>query len=264
MRARAAVFCLHDVVPTERLAEVEPTHRPYALDAGRSFARSSWWPHAAGLRTVIGGTDSRRARADVLRAHLRRRLRASDYERRSRSLRELGCGRRSSSCRRWWDARVRRLGAAPRDGRGRHGDRQPFAHPPVRARARPKRAAARVRRVEADPRGASRRRRAQRFAAARLGAAGISARPRASSATGCSAPAASAWWHPGGRRAGDAAHRGAARAWSRRSSRPSRPGPRALWRMQAVDVAKNAAKACLGIDGWQRLRAPLLAWRGRT
>ena len=31
MRARAAVFCQHAIVPEERLAEVEPTHRPYAL-----------------------------------------------------------------------------------------------------------------------------------------------------------------------------------------------------------------------------------------
>ena len=27
MRPRAAIFCLHDVVPPERLAEVSPTHR---------------------------------------------------------------------------------------------------------------------------------------------------------------------------------------------------------------------------------------------
>ena len=38
---------------------------------------------------------------------------------------------------------------------------------------------------------------------------------------------------------------------------------RALWGLQAVDVAKNAAKACLGAAGWQRLRAPLLALRYR-
>jgi len=39
--------------------------------------------------------------------------------------------------------------------------------------------------------------------------------------------------------------------------------PRALWRLTAVDVAKNVAKACLGHGGWQRLRAPLLALRER-
>ena len=31
MRARAAIFCLHDIVPDEHLAEVPATHRPYAL-----------------------------------------------------------------------------------------------------------------------------------------------------------------------------------------------------------------------------------------
>jgi peptidoglycan/xylan/chitin deacetylase (PgdA/CDA1 family) len=40
--------------------------------------------------------------------------------------------------------------------------------------------------------------------------------------------------------------------------------PRALWRMQAVEAAKNAAKACLGKDGWQRLRAPILALKERV
>jgi peptidoglycan/xylan/chitin deacetylase (PgdA/CDA1 family) len=39
--------------------------------------------------------------------------------------------------------------------------------------------------------------------------------------------------------------------------------PRALWRMQAIEVAKNTAKAWLGTEGWQRLRAPLLALRER-
>ena len=39
--------------------------------------------------------------------------------------------------------------------------------------------------------------------------------------------------------------------------------PRALWGLQAVEAAKNAAKACLGHGGWQRLRAPLLALRER-
>jgi hypothetical protein len=39
--------------------------------------------------------------------------------------------------------------------------------------------------------------------------------------------------------------------------------PRSLWSLQAVEAAKNAAKACLGHGGWQRLRAPLLALRER-
>jgi peptidoglycan/xylan/chitin deacetylase (PgdA/CDA1 family) len=39
--------------------------------------------------------------------------------------------------------------------------------------------------------------------------------------------------------------------------------PRALWRMQAIEAAKNAVKVCLGMRGWQRLREPLLALRER-
>jgi peptidoglycan/xylan/chitin deacetylase (PgdA/CDA1 family) len=37
--------------------------------------------------------------------------------------------------------------------------------------------------------------------------------------------------------------------------------PRALWGLQAIELAKNAAKACLGRRGWNRLRAPLLRRR---
>jgi peptidoglycan/xylan/chitin deacetylase (PgdA/CDA1 family) len=37
--------------------------------------------------------------------------------------------------------------------------------------------------------------------------------------------------------------------------------PRALWRMQAVEAAKNAVKRCVGRRGWARLRAPILALR---
>jgi hypothetical protein len=43
-----------------------------------------------------------------------------------------------------------------------------------------------------------------------------------------------------------------------------RAEPRALWRLQAIEAAKNAAKACLGASGWQRLRTPLLALRERV
>jgi hypothetical protein len=37
--------------------------------------------------------------------------------------------------------------------------------------------------------------------------------------------------------------------------------PRALWRRQMIDAAKNVAKACLGRRGWAFLRAPLLKLR---
>jgi peptidoglycan/xylan/chitin deacetylase (PgdA/CDA1 family) len=73
-----------------------------------------------------------------------------------------------------------------------------------------------------------------------------------------------AWWHPGAD----------ALAMPRIAVRRGLPAEefasivngeaRSLWRMQAVEAAKNAAKACLGVDGWQRLRAPLLALKERV
>jgi peptidoglycan/xylan/chitin deacetylase (PgdA/CDA1 family) len=36
---------------------------------------------------------------------------------------------------------------------------------------------------------------------------------------------------------------------------------RALWRLQAIEAAKNTVKACLGRRGWAALRAPLLRLR---
>jgi peptidoglycan/xylan/chitin deacetylase (PgdA/CDA1 family) len=36
---------------------------------------------------------------------------------------------------------------------------------------------------------------------------------------------------------------------------------RALWMPQAIEVAKNAVKACIGRGGWARLRSPLLRLR---
>jgi len=40
--------------------------------------------------------------------------------------------------------------------------------------------------------------------------------------------------------------------------------PRSLWRLQLAERAKNLAKRCLGVRGWGRLRAPLLALRERV
>jgi peptidoglycan/xylan/chitin deacetylase (PgdA/CDA1 family) len=71
------------------------------------------------------------------------------------------------------------------------------------------------------------------------------------------------WWYPGGRALA------MPRIAVRRGMHPEEftaiaAGiPRALWGLMAIDAAKNAAKACLGHGGWQRLRAPLLALRER-
>jgi len=54
MRRRAAVFCLHDIVRDEHLADVAATHRPYAL-APAEFRAHLMAAHAASLRTVVVG-----------------------------------------------------------------------------------------------------------------------------------------------------------------------------------------------------------------
>ena len=86
-----------------------------------------------------------------------------------------------------------------------------------------------------------------------------------SSATARSAPAASRWWHPGARPLAMprvAIRRGICVGGVRRDrERRSRARSGACRRSRR---AKNAAKACLGVDGWQRLRAPLLALRERV
>lgn len=72
------------------------------------------------------------------------------------------------------------------------------------------------------------------------------------------------WWYPGGRalamprvivRRGLSVDEFVAIAAA---------GPRALWRLQVTEGAKGLAKRCLGVRGWGRLRAPLLALRERV
>src|SRR5262249_60437718 len=64
------------------------------------------------------------------------------------------------------------------------------------------------------------------------------------------------WWHPGDRPLA------VPRIAVRRGMQPGDfaaivdGAPRSLWGMQAVEAAKNAAKACLGHGGGQCLRAP--------
>src|SRR5262249_55799319 len=54
MRARAAVFCLHDIVPHERLAEVGATHRPYALSPAE-FRAHLMAASGVGRSTITAG-----------------------------------------------------------------------------------------------------------------------------------------------------------------------------------------------------------------
>ena len=225
------------------------THRPYALDAGRSFARSSWWHASRRPAYGDGWTGSRPSSAARSSASPSTTAAPATTTEAFPVLRGArACGRRSSSCRRWsstpglrhagrssarWSAAGMEIGS--------HSLTHPFVHELDRGRAR-----SRVRRVEAHPRGSSRRRRAQRVAAARLGAAGLRARSATSSAIACSARAASAGGIPATARWRCRASPCGA-AWSPRTSPPSRRG--AAGRSGACRrsrSAKNAAKACLG------------------
>ena len=69
------------------------------------------------------------------------------------------------------------------------------------------------------------------------------------------------WWHPGDRplaipRIG--ACRGMAIEEFAAIANAER---RSLWRLQAMETAKRAVKACVGRRGWRRLREPLLRLR---
>src|SRR6516165_12245261 len=54
MRARAAVFCLHDLVPAERVADVAATHRPYALSPA-DFRAYLMAARGVGRITIVAG-----------------------------------------------------------------------------------------------------------------------------------------------------------------------------------------------------------------
>ena len=58
MRPRAAVFCLHDIVPSDRLDEVPVTHRPYALSP-EEFRAHLMAVAPAARRTIPGPASTR-------------------------------------------------------------------------------------------------------------------------------------------------------------------------------------------------------------
>jgi peptidoglycan/xylan/chitin deacetylase (PgdA/CDA1 family) len=69
------------------------------------------------------------------------------------------------------------------------------------------------------------------------------------------------WWHPGDRPLAMprvTAHHGMELEEFAAIVNAER---RALWRVQVVDGAKRAVKACIGRRGWRALRAPLLRFR---
>lgn len=262
MRARAAIFCLHDVVPAERLPTVPPTHRPYALT-----------PDELRVLLVEARTSRRRAvPVGVVPTELAGGFyvltfddgAASDYEVVFPILRELGLRATFFVVPTLVDtpghvtwAQLREMVAAGMEV-GSHS----MTHPFVNALDHD----ALVREF-----GES-----KHVLEERLGIAVRSASlPRGWEPPGLRAILAElgyrafctsrvGWWYPGAD----------ALAMPRVAVRRGllvedfaaivNGEPRALWRMQAVEAAKNAAKACLGRDAWQRLRAPLLALRERV
>ena len=261
MRRRAAVFCLHDIVRDEHLAQVGATHRPYAL-APAEFRAHLMAAHAAGLRTVVVGQIPQELGDPFFSLTFDDGC-LSDYTEAFPALRELGMratffvvptlvgapGHVS------W-AQLREMAAAGMEI-GSHSLTHPFLHQLDAAGLRHEVGQSRA--ILED----------------RLGSAVRSASlPRGWEPSGLEAVldelgyrafcnSRVAWWHPGDRPLAIprvAVRRGMV---SDDFIAIAAAAPRALWRLTAVDVAKNVAKACLGHGGWQRLRAPLLALRER-
>jgi len=259
VRPRAAIFVFHDVVPAEQLASVPATHRPYVLDpdAFRTLllAASTGRRHAVTVSRIpgeLGGAFFALTFDDG---------RASDYTEVFPVLREAGLRATffivptlvDTAGHVTW-GQLREMVASGMEV-GSHSLTHPFVH-----RLGP----SALEREFGDSKAILEDRLGAPVRAASL--------PRGWAPPGIEAVLASlgyrvfctsrvGWWHPGDRplamprvgvRHGMLVEEFAAILNAE---------PRALWRLQAVEAAKNAAKACLGVTRWQRLRAPLLARR---
>ncbi len=259
MKPRAALFVFHDIVPVDALPEVPVTHRPYALvpEELRAFllAASSAARRAVTVSRVpgeLGGAFFGLTFDDGA---------ASDYTEVYPVLRELGLRATffvvptlvGTPGHVTW-AQLREMVANGMEI-GSHSLTHPFLHQLDRAGL-------------AHEYG-----RSKGILEDRLGAAVRSASlPRGWEPSGLESvleglgyrafcTSRVGWWHPGDRPL--AMPRIAVRRGMLIEEFVAilNAEPRALWRLQALETAKNAAKACLGVGGWQRLRAPWLALR---
>jgi len=261
MKPRAAVFCLHDIVPQGRLRDVAVTHRPYALTP-EEFRAHLMAARGAGLRTLTAGQLPGELGTNFFCLTFDDGC-ASDYVEAFPALVELG-----------WRAtffvvptlvgmpghvtwpQLREMAAAGMEV-GSHSLTHPFLH-------------------ELDAGGIRHEfGESKRVLEDRLGAPVRSASlPRGWEPPHCESVLEAlgyttfctsrvGWWHPGDRalsiprvavRRGMVADDFAAIAAG---------APRALWGLQAIEAAKNVAKTWLGLSGWKRLRTPLLALRER-
>ena len=262
MMPRAAIFCLHDVVAPDRLAEMPVTHRPYVLTpdelrallvAARESPRRAI-PLAQVPGELAGGFYSLTFDDGA----------SSDYTVAFPVLRELGLRATffvvptlvDNPGYVTWGQLLEMVAAGMEVGS--HSLTHPFVHALDRAGL-------------LHEFGESKRILEQRL--------GVAVRS-ASLPRGWEPPALRpvleelgyrafctsrvAWWRPGGDPLA------IPRIAVRRGMLPDEfltlvnAERRALWRMQTVEAAKNAVKACLGAGGWQRLRAPLLSLKERV
>jgi peptidoglycan/xylan/chitin deacetylase (PgdA/CDA1 family) len=259
MRARSAVFAFHDVAPTERLDEVPPGRRPYTVTreefraCALAAAESSRHAITVGqVPTELGGLFYCFTFDDGL---------ASDYEEVFPVLCEIGLRAtffvvptfvETPGYVTW--AQLREMVAAGMEV-GSHSLTHPFVDALDEVGLRFEFGESK-RQIE-DRLGA-----AVRVASLPRGWAPPMLEPilrELGYRAFCTSRVA--WWRPGD----------PPLAMPRVSIRRGLPleefvaivnaEPRALWMLQAVDAAKNAAKACLGRRGWDRLRTPLLRSR---
>jgi len=259
VRARAAVFCFHDIVPPARLGDVEVSHRPYALaaDEFRAFVLAA---HTSGRHAIVAGQVPGEL-AGLFYSLTFDDGHASDYTEAFSVLGELGLRASFFVVPTLVDtpghvswAQLREMTAAGMEI-GSHSLTHPFLDGLD---------AAALRREFGESKA---------IIEDRLGAAVVAASlPR-----GWPSPVLEPvlrelgyrvfctsrcdWWHPGDRPLA-MPRVGAYRGMSLRSfAAIANAEPRALWRLQAIAAVKGAVKACVGRRAWRRLRVPLLRLR---